>query len=59
VKKKYLKNFENFKIDFLIQKVFFFKNKIFQENLPEARGFRELNHTQYEFEWFGQFISIS
>jgi hypothetical protein len=43
-----------------MQDVFFFQeNKNFHENLPEARGFRELDHTQYELERFGQLISIS
>jgi hypothetical protein len=35
------------------------KNKNIFGNLPEARGCRELDHTQYELEPFGQLISIS
>jgi hypothetical protein len=41
-----------------MQKVFFFKKK-YHGNLPEARGFRELDHTHYELERFGQLITIS
>jgi hypothetical protein len=47
--KKYLKNIENLKIDLLMQ----------HGNLPEAIGFKELDHTQYELERFDQLISIS
>jgi hypothetical protein len=45
------------KIGLLMQEVFFFfqKTKIYIGNLTEARGFRELDHTQYELERFGQF----
>jgi hypothetical protein len=47
------------KIDILMQEVFFFsKNKIFHGNLPEAKGFRELDYMQYELGRFGQFIII-
>jgi hypothetical protein len=37
----------------------FSKKKKFHGYLAEGRGFRELDHTKYELEWFGQFICIS
>jgi hypothetical protein len=49
------------KIGLLMQEVFFFffqKTKIYIGNLTEARGFKELDHTQYELERFGQFINM-
>jgi hypothetical protein len=43
-----------------MQEVFFFsKTEIFHGNLSEARGFRELDHMQFELHRFDQFISIS
>jgi hypothetical protein len=33
--------------------ILFLKYEIFHENLPEARGFKELDHTQFELERFG------
>jgi hypothetical protein len=44
--KKIFQKFRNFLINFS-------KNKIFHGNLPEARGFRELDHKQYELERYG------
>jgi hypothetical protein len=59
-KKKYFKNLENLEIFFLMLEVFFFsENKYFHGNLPEAGRLRELDHKQYELEWFGQSISYS
>jgi hypothetical protein len=54
-----LKKFRKFEKSFFEEVFFFFLNKIFHGNLPEARGCRDLEHTQYELERFGQFISIS
>jgi hypothetical protein len=43
-----------------MQEVFIFsKNKNFHGNFPEARGYRELDHMQYELERFCQLISFS
>jgi hypothetical protein len=47
------------KINLLMQLVCFSKNEIFHGNLPEARGFRELDPTQYELERFGKYINFS
>jgi hypothetical protein len=51
------------KIKKIFQKFRKFGNLFFHaqkyRNLPKARGCRELDHTQYELERFGQLISIS
>jgi hypothetical protein len=43
----------------MLEIFFFSKNKNVLGNFPEARGCRELDHTQNELERFGQLISIS
>jgi hypothetical protein len=56
-KKKTLIKFRKFGIIFFYAiEVFFFFNKNFHENLPEAGRLRELDYKQYEFERFNQCI---
>jgi hypothetical protein len=40
----------------MLEVLFFSKNKNFHGNFPEAERFRELDHKQYELEWFNQCI---